>query len=265
MAREEIWIIADSDNADKTLKLHQLKNLAVSDIRIEKWYLFSAFDIVTQTAKPIGNAFQQIENGLLKTMGERPRLPHSVIVLLGDSFLDDRKLHLNKNYLFDVLHHLFRQLKRQIDKLTELLPQKARPIKEVQFFITKPLPKPERYFKGRLHIFQKLAKTRHAYNDQFIKALRGAGMSFINPGISSKDGHYFTKVTASWGKEKFILTPDGLAAYWESISKSLHTLHETKQPTAPGNQVHCATAQSNTTKTSDYDSDIEEYFTCKTY
>lgn len=265
MARQELWIIADNDNADKTLKLHQLKGLSTSEITIASWYIFSSFDITTQTSKAIGNAFQQIENGLLKTMSERPRLPHSIIILLGDSFLNDTKLCYNPNNLFEVLHCMFRQLKRQVLKFTELLPQKAKPIQDIKFFVTKPLPKPERFFRSRMYAFHKLSKQRHTYNDQFIKALHAAGMSFINAGISTKDGNLFNKTTSATGRENFILSLEGLRTYWESISWSLEKLHKgaiglkTEQEAA---DLRCVTIQEKRTP-EQCEQAIEQYFTHK--
>lgn len=125
MARQEVWLIADNGSADKMVKLHQLKNLASTDIAIRQWYLFSNFDIFTQTAKCIGNAFNQLENCLLKTIQERPRPPHSIVFVLGDEFLHDRKLGQNAENLYQVLFQMAKQLKRQVNTYCDQLPGKG--------------------------------------------------------------------------------------------------------------------------------------------
>lgn len=179
MARDEIWLIADNDSADKMVKFHQLRNLASTDMALGQWYIFSCFDTFTQTAKCIGNAFSQLENCLLKTMSERPRPPHSIVFILGDEFMNDRKLCTNPDNLAKLLFRMLKQLKRQVQVYTEQLPVKARPLKDIRLFVTKPLPKPEKFFKNRMHVFQRLAKARHVYNDKLIAALHGLNMNFI--------------------------------------------------------------------------------------
>lgn len=224
MARHEIWIISDNDGADKMLKFHQLKNLADTDLAIRQWYLFAHFDTYTQTAKSTGNAFSQLENCLLKTMQERPRPPHSIVFILGDEFLDDRKLSQNPDHLYYVLHKMAKQLKRQVLEYVDKLPDKAKPMSNIRLFITKPLPKPEKFFKNRMHIFQKLAKARHTYNDKLIAVVHGLNMNFINPRIQPTNGRAFVRTRIN-NRDKFILTPEGLHQFWYSLSASLEKLH----------------------------------------
>lgn len=267
MARHEIWIIADNDSADKMLKLHQLKNVAPSDADISQWYLFSAFDIFTQTAKAVGNCFQQLERGLLKTMQERPRVPHSIIFILGDSLLEDAELCWNPNNLAMVLHSMFKQLKRQMYNFIDMLPQKARPITEVQFFTTKALPKPEKFYRNRIKTFYNMARARHAYNDKLVKSLRELGMNFINPGISANEPHLFTRITLTLKKEKFKLNENGLHAYWQSISSTLYNLHKGHIKTTKSSRQGTPTFQQTPQLATDQqsarkqDDEIEQYFT----
>lgn len=225
MAREEIWIVADNDSADKMVKFHQLKNLASSDLAIAKWYLFSNFDTFTQTARDFGNAFQQLERGLLNAMKERNRPPTSIIFLLGDSFLDDSKLSLNPCNLYTVIYAMLKQLKHQVRTYTEILPNKAKPLREVKLFITNPLPKPEKFFKNRSSEFQKLAKVRHTYNDKLVSALQKLDMNFLNPGIHPSNTRAFHSIRTPGFKDKFTLTPEGLHQYWYSLSTGLEKLH----------------------------------------
>lgn len=226
MAREDIWIIADNDSADKMVKLHQLKNLASTDLAVGQWYIFSHFDIFTQTAKPMGNIFQQIERGLLNAMRERVRPPTSIVFLIGDSLLNDEKLSFNSQNLYIVLHSIFKQLKNQVRNYTELLPWKTRPIKDIRLFVNKPLPKPEKFFKHRQSELLKAAKARHIYNDKLVAALRQLNMNFINPGIHQANARAFNRTTTMDGRESFILTPDGLHQYWYSLSAGLEKLHK---------------------------------------
>lgn len=225
MARNEIWIIADNDNADKMVKFHQLKNMTTSDLVLAQWYIFTSFDIFTQTATSIGNAYQQLERGLLKTMQERPRPPHSIIFLLGDSFLDDRTLATVPNNLFIVLNQMMKQIRRQVDSYADMLPDKAKPIKEIKMFVTKPLTKPERFFKSRQADLQRLTRARHTYNEKLILALQQNNMNFLNPGIQSTNGRAFQRIKNNKGTDKYMLTPEGLHQYWYALSSSLRKLH----------------------------------------
>lgn len=224
MARQEIWLIADNSSADKMVKLHQLKNLSSTDMAIGQWYLFSNFDIFTQTAKCIGNAFNQLENCLLKSMNERPRPPHSVVFILGDEFMDDKKLSLVPENLHQVLYRMVKQLKRRIEEYVDQLPGKAKPLSSIKIFITKPMPKPEKFFKNRMHVFQKLARVRHMYNDKFVTVIQALNINFINPGIQPTNARAFFRTTVG-NREKFVLTPEGLEQFWYSLSISLEKLH----------------------------------------
>lgn len=232
MARHEIWIIADNDSADKMLKFHQLKNLSMTDEETAKWYIFAAFDTFTQTAKSIGNAFQQLECGLLKSLEERPRPPHSIIFLLGDSFMNDNKLCLNTSNLEAVLYAMLKQLKRVVWTYIDSIPNKAKPTNDVRLYVLKPLPKPERFFKGKGQLLALFAKRRHVYNNKLINVLHELGMQFINAGINQSDGHAFIKIPAKQhgsSRDKFILSPHGLNIYWRTISESLAKLHRVTQ------------------------------------
>lgn len=271
MARNEMWIIADNDSADKMVKFHQIKNLAASDARIQKWYIFCAFDTYTQTAKDIGNVFQQLERGLLKTMTERPRAPHSIIFLLGDALLDDKKLGYNSKNLRDVLMQMCKQLKRTTMTYVDMLPAKAQPLSEIKLFITKPLPKPEALLKhkGQVH---RLAKQRHCYNNQLIPVLKELGISFLNPGIAASDTRAFQAVKDKNGRDKFLLSPQGLHQFWDSISTSIQKLHIGRAGQNPSSIIKGhkpATTKftrysNNTSETpSSSDRDIEEYFTLR--
>lgn len=226
IAREEIWIIADNDSADKMIKFHQLKNLTSSDLVLAQWYIFASFDIYTQTASSIGNAFQQLERGLLKTMEERIRPPHSIIFILGDSLLDDKQLNFVPENLFAVLSRMLRQLKQQVNNYVELLPGKAKPLKEIKLFVTKPLPKPENLFRGRAMELMRLAKNRHAYNQKLVGAIQQHHWNFLNPGIQPTNGRAFQKLKDSKGKDKYTLTLDGLHQYWYAINTGLEKLHK---------------------------------------
>lgn len=236
MAREDLWIIADNHSVDKMVKFHQLKNLASTDLALGQWYLFSHFDIHSQTAKAFGNAFQQLERGLLNTMKERPRPPHSIILLLGDSLLTDKVLSFNPQNLFVVLHGMLKQLKCQVKTYIDLLPTKAKPLQDIRLMITKPLPKPEKFYKNNPHKLAQLAKARHIYNDKLVAAIKLLNMNFINPGIQPSNTRAFTKTNSNDKEDmQFVLTPEGLHQFWYSISSGLEKLHKG----LIGTQAHC--------------------------
>lgn len=75
-----------------------------------------------------------------------------------------------------------------------------------------------------MHVYQKLAKARHTYNDKLIAVLHNLNMNFINPGIQSTNAQAFFR-TYNNGREKFILTPEGLEQFWYALSSSLEKLH----------------------------------------
>lgn len=207
------------------VKFHQLKNLAATDLALGQWHLFSNYDTFTQTAQDIGNSFQQLERGLLKTMRERNRTPCSILLLLGDSLLEDEKLLYNPQNLFTVLHSMFKQLKSQVKTYVDLLPDKAKPLNDIRIFVTKPLPKPEKFYKNRAAELHRLAKVRHTYNDKLIGALHGLDMNFLNPGIQSSNGRAFHRIKTPGHKEHFLLTPEGLHQYWYSLSSGIEKMH----------------------------------------
>lgn len=187
MAQEEVWIIADNDSTDKMVKFHQLKNLVSLDLALAQWYLFANFDTYTQTASATGNAFQQLERGLLNAMRERDGTPHSILFILGDSFLEDEKLLYNPQNLYTVLLAMCKQLRNQVRNYTEILPTKTQPLQEIKLFVTKPLPRPEQFFKNRQHVYQQASKARHLYNNKLVAALHALNMNFINPGIQGSN------------------------------------------------------------------------------
>lgn len=206
------------------VKFHQLKNLAATDLALAQWYIFANFDTFTQTAKCNGNAFQQLESALLKTFKERIRPPTLIVFLLGDSLLDDSILNFNANNLYQVLFTMCKQLKRQVANYIEALPNKAKPLKPVRLFVTKPLPKPESFFGSRTDKLQQLAKKRHTYNNKLVSALQHLDISFINPGIQSSNSRAFSRIRDGSNKDKFKLTPEGLEQFWYSLSTSLQKL-----------------------------------------
>lgn len=224
-ARNEIWIISDNNNADKMMKFHELKNSSNTDLSLASWYIFEAFDTHIQTANSIGNAYQQLERCLNKTLEERDRVPHSIIFLLGDQFLNDKKLMYNTDNLRQVLMSLCKQLKWLIQTYISYLPNKVKPLQPIQLFITKPLPKPEGLFRLRKELFRKHAADRHKYNEQLVSVLHEFDFKFINAGITSEDTKAFNKCLL--GKsEKIILSPHGLYQFWQSIRHSLLRLHK---------------------------------------
>lgn len=228
LARHELWIISDSDSADKMLRLHELRNLASTDKNFEQWYIFKNFDLFTQTPKPFVNALVELEMGLHKTLQTRKRLPHSIVFILGDSLLEDDKLNQYQLHLRQVLSEMCKQLKKQMVKWITLLPHKATPTHNVQFFINKPIPKPEApYLRlNNMDTFQSMSTRRNVYNSQLIKAVHDQGFKFINPGISSKDAKLFEHVKSNTYK----LSPQGLTVFWETLSDSLDKLHGNSSP-----------------------------------
>lgn len=226
MARQDLWIIADADSADKMLKLHELRNLASTDKDIELWYMFKHFDILSQSAAHYGNSLIELETGLNKMLSVKKRPPHSIVFLIGNSILNDELLTRCPSHLRHVLSELCRQLKRMMQKWVSFLPNKAKPLQDVQFFINKPLPKPESPYMrwNAMDKYQALAAARNSYNTQLIRAVHDQGFKFLNPGISSKDADLFDHIKHN----SFKLTPKGLTAFWESISDSLDKLHTNK-------------------------------------
>lgn len=223
LARQEIWIIADADSADKMLKFHELRNLAATHKNFEQWYLFKNFDIFTQSASHYGNALIELELGLNKTLSVRKRAPHSIILLIGDSILEDDILSSCPGNVRHVLSEVCNQVKRMMQKWISFLPAKAKPLHDVQFFINKPLPKPESPFLrwNAMDTFHALAGKRNQYNTQLIKVVHDHGFKFINPGISSKDGDLFELIK----NNTFRLSPRGMTAFWECLSSSVDKLH----------------------------------------
>lgn len=223
MAHNELWIIADADNADKMLKFHELRNLATTEKQYEQWYLFKNFDIITQTAKHFGNTLVELEMGLNKTLQDRRRAPHSELLLVGDSILEDEVLAHCHFHVKHVLMELCKQMKRMMQKWVSFLPSKATPLNNVQFFINKPVLKPESFFTRRndKRTYHMLASRRNSYNSQLIRVVHELGFKFINPGISSQDAALFEHTR----NHSFKLSPRGLTVFWESLSDSLDKLH----------------------------------------
>lgn len=261
-----MWIIADHDSADKMVKFHQLKNLSMTDDQTAQWYIFAAFDTFTQTASNIGNVFQQLERGLLKTIAERPRVPHSIIFILGDSLLDDFQLMWNPFNLEAVLRAMFKQLNRVTQIYMDTIPGKAKPLTEIKLYVNKPLPKPERFFRNKQMEYNQVAQRRHTYNDKLVLVLREFGISFINPGISPADGQAFIKIqaTRSSKADRFILSPQGLTLFWKSISEGLAKLHEgpiRNRAANPVTSLPTNHAVSRTSSGHNKEETPEEYFT----
>lgn len=140
--------------------------------------------------------------------------------------MDDRSLSYNTQHLYDILYALAKGIRSRVRNYVEILPAKARPIKDIQLFLTKPLPKPEGFYKNKQHIYHHLAKRRHTYNDKLIAAIRVFNISFINPGIQPSNSRAFVRIKKFGKEDHFTLTPDGLHQYWYAISTGLEKLHK---------------------------------------
>lgn len=189
-------------------------------------HIFYNYDNYTYQAKNIGSSLQQLINGLMNLLGRQNRLPHSLIMCMGDQLLKDRTLMNDLNQVNRVLATFSRRIVQIISNWIAALPPKAKPERMPRIYITKPLPVPQKYFNGRTPTFERLVNERKLYIAELVKAVKKAHIGFINSNLTHDDGDYFERITTTYPKftEKFTLNPKGLSAYWKNISQNLYNL-----------------------------------------
>lgn len=224
MARKELWILADADNAGKMVKFHELKATSDTDKNIADWYIFKNFDIFTVTAQSVGNTLSQTENSLIAALNTRNRLPNIIMILMGDQLLADKQLMAVPRYLRQIFDDIFGRCQKHVRQWMSFLPPKAQPFYQPKFMVVKPLPKPERQFQGREELYQELLTQRKAYNDQLVPALHKANMQFVNVGITHMDSEAFIRI-GHIQDANFKLSPKGLRRYWEQASEAIAKLN----------------------------------------
>lgn len=209
MACNDLWIIADYQNHDKLQELFALRNSATRKPEVAAMHIFYNFDIYVQQAQDIGSPLKQLLDGLINLLGKRKRLPHTILLCMGDQLLNDSILAKDLDQIFRVLSTFSKKVVQLISNWLAALPHKAKPDRMPRIYITKPLPVPEKYYQSRQKLFENLVKTRKQYNSELVKAVKSAHIGFINSNLTHEDGYLFERITTNYPKptEKFALNP----------------------------------------------------------
>lgn len=226
MANNDLWIITDYQNHDKIQELNAMKNAVTKRPEIAAMHIFYNFDIFSQQASDIGSSMHQILDGLTILLSKQKRLPHTMLICMGDQLLTDRDLMKDMNQVQRVLSIFCKRIVQLISNWISGLPPKAKPERLPRIYITKPLPIPEKFFQGRIKYLEKLINERKNYISELVKAVKSAHIGFINSNLTINDGDMFERITSQHNNrsEKVILNPKGLTQYWKSISQNLYNL-----------------------------------------
>lgn len=226
MACNDLWIIADHQNHDKIQELFALKNSAAKKPEISAMHIFFNFDVIIHQAQDMGSSLKQLLDGLAILLGKRKRLPHTILLCMGDELLKDRTLMKDFNQVYRVLVTFSKKIVQSISNWTAALPPKAKPDRMPRIYITKPLPVPDKFFQNRQKLFDILVKERKSYITELVRAVKSLHIGFINANLTHEDGNLFERITTSYPRhtEKFILNPNGLRQYWKNISQNLYNL-----------------------------------------
>lgn len=225
-AAHDLWIISDYDSSEKMFRFHQLRDTAKADDYYANWYIFRNFDIYTHTSTATGFQLSQIINSVISMLNSYRRLPHSLVIIMGEKLMHDKLLQIDD--VEQVLAALCKKVLRAIECWMEKVPFKVLPQTKPRIYITKPLPKPESFYQGNLkEKFAKFASVRRSFNTSLVKVVQQFGIGFINVGINQTDHTYFKRTQSN---NKFALTDKGLIAYWEGISNALEKLATVRIP-----------------------------------
>lgn len=226
LANHDLWIIADYQNHDKIQEFTALKNAATRSPELSAMHIIYNYDSYCQPSNDMGNCLQQILNSLSALLSKQKRLPHTVLICMGDQLLKDRQLMKDLSQVNRVLTTLSKKIVQNISDWYAALPPKAKPERLPRIYITKPLPIPIRFYQTRLEQFDNLVHQRKKYIAELVKAVKVAKVGFINSNLTQDDGELFERITTRYPKfeEKFILNPKGLRQYWSNVSQNLYNL-----------------------------------------
>lgn len=190
---------------------------------IKRWYCFYNFDSQTRVSEKDASPVKEILSSLVYMLNNYRRLPHTIIILLGNKLMMDKTLNQSNKQMHRVLMVMGQRIVKLVATWIDDIPSKCLPIDKPQIFITKPLPQPQAFFISKPKSFDKLTTIRKAYNDQLVSAVKDSGIGFINVKITQEDSDYFSRNTHS--SHNFVLNDKGLHAYWHNISATLDHLH----------------------------------------
>lgn len=226
MACNDVWIVTDFQNFDKLQELNALRNSATKRPEIAAWHIFHNYDIFSHQGQDEGNSLYQLIDGISTLLTKRKRLPHTLLICMGDQLLQDEELMQDLDQINRIIAAFSRKIVRMISNWMAALPHKAKPERMPRIYITKPLPVPQKFFQTRQRVFEKKIRDRKLYIAELVKAVKAAHIGFINANITHDDGELFEQVTSAKHKgcEKFVLNPRDLTTYWKNISQNLYNL-----------------------------------------
>lgn len=208
-ANREIWVIGDKLMIFVSQHLEYWKELTRKDphqaLHILRWYDVKAFPPHTTS----NNAVEVILNSLVGVLNNRPKLPHIIIVMLGDVkfWCDQQALKFTMD---TIIKSLIKEIKRVVETRQRDLPLKVIGPDPPIFFV-KLNWKPE----NALHSVPLYPKQRRTFNKLLDSMVRPRGGNTIT----------LHKINDKFDKDLFLghgdLSEKGYRQIWKSLSEAI--------------------------------------------
>lgn len=208
-ADHEIWVIGDKYMTFVAQHLDYWKEKARKNphetIHILRWYDVKAFAPYSIST----NAVEVILNSLIGGLNNRPKLPHTIVVMLGDTnfWCEPQALRFTMD---SIIHCLLKEIKRIVQARQEDLPLKAVGVDPAIFFV-KLNWKPDKAVDSVIGY----PKKRRTFNKLLDSIVRPRGGNTIT--LHEINERYDETLFLAHGE----LSEKGYRQVWNSLSEAL--------------------------------------------
>lgn len=208
-ADHEIWVIGDKQMTFVSQHLEYWKEKARRDphesLHILRWYDVKAFPPQSMSS----NAVEVILSSLVGALNNRPKLPHTIVVMFGDTkfWCDSQTLKFTMDTILIIL---VRELQRIVQERQKDLPLKAVGMDPAIFFV-KLNWKPDNALES-VHSYPKKRRTFNKLLDSIVRP-RGGNTILLHEVNGSLDEQLFL----NHGE----LSEKGYRQIWKSLSEAI--------------------------------------------